>query len=206
MELLRRGDAVKKLETFANPEKEVRHSATTEPHEVAPEDREERAAQLVDRFAMWSAAGGLIPLPGIDVLTVGVCKFRCYTVFLRSTASPSPPIGVKALIMSLAGSAIPATSALGAASMVKFVPIIGTVVSGFAMPAFSAGAAYAIGKAFIQHLKSGGTLLDLQPPKYREFIQAQKAKWESRRTDSASKARASGTADSAAGATTPANL
>ena len=48
------------------------------------------------------------------------------------------------------------------------------------MPVFSAGATYVIGKVFIQHFASGGTLLDFNPPDYREFIKAQKEKWNAR--------------------------
>jgi hypothetical protein len=48
------------------------------------------------------------------------------------------------------------------------------------MPAFSACASYVIGKVFIQHFASGGTLLDFNPPDYREFIKTQKEKWISR--------------------------
>ena len=59
------------------------------------------------------------------------------------------------------------TSGIGAASMLKFVPIIGTITAGFVMPVLSAGATYAIGKAFIQHFASGGTLLDFNAPDYR---------------------------------------
>jgi hypothetical protein len=44
------------------------------------------------------------------------------------------------------------------------------------MPVFSAGATYVIGKVFIQHFASGGTLLDFNPPDYREFIKAQQEK------------------------------
>jgi hypothetical protein len=44
------------------------------------------------------------------------------------------------------------------------------------MPVVSAGATYVIGKVFIQHFASGGTLLDFNPPDYREFIKAQKEK------------------------------
>ena len=79
---------------------------------------------------------------------------------------------------------IPATSGIGAASVLKAVPVFGTIVSGFVMPVLSAGATYAIGKAFIQHFATGGTLLDFNPPDYREFIKAQKEKWDSRKTAS----------------------
>jgi hypothetical protein len=37
-----------------------------------------------------------------------------------------------------------------------------------------------IGKVFIQHFASGGTLLDFNPPDYREFIKAQQERWSRR--------------------------
>ena len=70
----------------------------------------------------------------------------------------------KSLIAALAGSMIPATSGMGAASAMKAIPILGLLASAFVMPALSAGATYAIGKAFVQHFKSGDTFLDFQSP------------------------------------------
>ena len=86
----------------------------------------------------------------------------------------------KALIASIAGTMIPVTSGMGAASALKGVPILGMIASAFVMPVLSAGATYAIGKAFVQHFESGGTLLDFNPPDYKEFIKAQKEMWDSR--------------------------
>ncbi len=59
------------------------------------------------------------------------------------------------------------------------------------MPVFSAGATWVIGKVFIQHFASGGTLLDFNPPDYREFIKAQKEKWNARSAGSAPTAQGS---------------
>src|SRR5262249_7962418 len=88
------------------------------------------------------------------------------------------------IIASLAGSVLPAstatTTAMSAASLLKSVPGVGTVISTFTMPVLSAGASWVIGKVFIQHFASGGTLLDFNPPDYREFIKAQKEKWDAR--------------------------
>jgi uncharacterized protein (DUF697 family) len=75
---------------------------------------------------------------------------------------------------------IPATSGMGAASALKAVPVLNIIAAGFVMPVLSAGATYAIGKAFVQHFESGGTLLDFNPPDYRDFVKAQKEMWESR--------------------------
>jgi uncharacterized protein (DUF697 family) len=81
----------------------------------------------------------------------------------------------------LLGGMIPATSGMGVASVIKGVPVIGTTIASLTMPALSAGATYAIGKAFIKHFSSGGTLLDFNPPDYREFVRVQREKWRGRR-------------------------
>src|SRR5215475_948437 len=146
-----------------------------------PETREEMASKLVDRFALWSGVAGLIPVPLVDVATVGGLQIQMVRRISQIYDVGFSENRGKALIASLAGSLIPATSGIGAASMLKTVPIIGTIAGGFVMPALSAGATYAIGKAFIQHFATGGTLLNFNPPDYREFIKAQRDMWDSRR-------------------------
>jgi uncharacterized protein (DUF697 family) len=98
---------------------------------------------------------------------------------------------------------IPATSGIGAASALKVVPVVGMLVSGFVMPVLSAGATYAIGKAFVQHFASGGTLLDFNPPDYREFIKAQKEMWDLRSSRGQSSQSSSAETTTGAAATSP---
>jgi uncharacterized protein (DUF697 family) len=152
-----------------------------------PETREEMASKLVDRFALWSGVAGLIPVPLVDVATVGGLQIQMVRRISQIYDVGFSENRGKALIASLAGSLIPATSGVGAASMLKAVPVIGTIAGGFVMPVLSAGATYAIGKAFIQHFATGGTLLDFNPPDYREFIRAQRDMWDSRRKGRATK-------------------
>jgi uncharacterized protein (DUF697 family) len=158
--------------------------STTENDAAASEPRDVQAAKLVDRFSLWSGAAGLIPVPVVDVFAVGGVQLQMLNRLSQIYGVPFAENRGKALIASLAGSWIPATSGIGAASALKVVPILGTLISGFVMPVLSAGATYAIGKAFIQHFESGGTLLDFNPPDYREFVKAQKDKWDSRRKGS----------------------
>jgi uncharacterized protein (DUF697 family) len=148
------------------------------------------ASKLVNRFAVWSGVAGLIPLPVVDVLAVGGLQVQMLRRISQLYGVPFSENRGKALIASLAGALIPASSAMGAASAMKAVPIIGTLAGGFVMPVLSAGATYAIGKAFIEHFTSGGTLLDFNPPDYREFVRAQKQMWESRSKASARNAKA----------------
>src|SRR5271155_1405219 len=142
--------------------------------------REAVASKLVERFALWSGVAGLVPLPVVDIVAVGGLQVQMLRRLSQIYDIEFSENRGKALIAALAGSMIPATSGIGAASALKFVPVIGTIAAIFVMPVLSAGASYAIGKAFIQHFESGGTLLDFNPPDYREFIKSQKAKWESR--------------------------
>src|SRR6202167_4310029 len=155
-------------------------AASPDKDEAAREPNQELASKLVDRFAIWSGVAGLIPLPIVDVVAVGGLQVQMLRRISQIYDVQFSENRGKALIAALAGSMIPATSGMGAASALKAVPIVGMLVSGFVMPVLSAGATYAIGKAFIQHFASGGTLLDFNPPDYREFVRSQKEMWDSR--------------------------
>ena len=160
-------------------------TGSAEPHKdeaVAPAERGETASKLVDRFALWSGVAGLIPLPVVDVLAVGGLQVQMLRRLSQIYDVEFSENRGKAVIAALAGTMIPVTSGMGAASALKAVPILGALASGFVMPVLSAGATFAIGKAFVQHFESGGTLLDFNPPDYREFVKAQKEMWDSRRS------------------------
>jgi uncharacterized protein (DUF697 family) len=161
-----------------SPEKDEAIAATSST--ATSEPREEVAAKLVDRFAIWSGVAGLVPIPVVDLLAVGGLQVQMLRRLSQIYDVEFSENRGKAVIAALAGTMIPATSGMGAASALKAVPILGMLASGFVMPVLSAGATFAIGKAFIQHFESGGTLLDFNPPDYREFVKAQKQMWESR--------------------------
>jgi len=149
--------------------------------EMTDERRHELASKMVDRFSLWGGAAGLIPVPLVDVAAVGAVQLQLLRRLSQLYGVPFSENMGKSVLASLVGSIIPATSGMGVTSALKGVPIIG-LLSTLAMPALSAGATYAIGKAFIEHFRSGGTFLDFNPPDYKEFIKAQKEKW-SRRID-----------------------
>lgn len=157
-------------------------SATTgsETVELTDQQRDEQASQLVDRYSLWAGAAGLVPIPLVDIAVVGGVQIQMLRKLSEIYGVPFSDNMGKSVLASLAGSLIPAstatTTAIGVGSLMKGLPGVGTVIGALTMPAFSAGATYIIGKVFIQHFASGGTLLDFNPPDYREFIKAQKEK------------------------------
>ena len=142
--------------------------------------RDEAASKLVDRFSLWGGAAGLVPIPLVDVAAVGGVQLQMLRRLSEIYGVPFSDNMGKSVLASLAGALIPATSAGGIASFFKVIPGVGTVMGAITMPVISAGATYLIGKVFIQHFASGGTLLDFNPPDYREFIKAQREKMSSR--------------------------
>src|SRR6266852_8383512 len=118
---------------------------------MTDEQRDEAASKLVDRFSLWSGAAGLVPIPLVDVAAVGGVQLQMLRRLSEIYGVPFSDNLGKSVIASLAGSMIPATSGMGVASALKGVPVVGTTIAVLTMPALSAGATYAIGKAFIQH-------------------------------------------------------
>ncbi|MGJ4928869.1 YcjF family protein [Bradyrhizobium sp. HKCCYLS2038] len=140
-------------------------------------ERDEMAAALVSRFSKWSAAAGVIPLPIVDMVAVGGIQLQMLRRLAEIYDVPFSDNRGKSVIASLAGSIIPvgagAAAATGLLSALKVVPPLGMTLAAVTMPAVSGAATYVIGKVFIQHFASGGTLLDFNPGDYREFIKKQ---------------------------------
>jgi uncharacterized membrane protein HdeD (DUF308 family)/uncharacterized protein (DUF697 family) len=134
------------------------------------------AIKLAKRFSILSGWAGIIPLPFVDLAAVGGLQLQMLRRLSQIYGVPFAENRGKAVIVSLAGSLIPATSAVGTFSMVKSVPAGGAIVGALVTPALFAGATYAIGLAFIHHFDSGGTLLNFNPTDYREFIKTQFAR------------------------------
>jgi uncharacterized protein (DUF697 family) len=151
----------------------LRPNATaTEPDATEPPAEVRRAAamKVVERFSLWSGAAGLIPLPFVDLAAVGGVQIQMLRRISQIYGIPFSQNRSKALIAGLAGATIPASSGIGAMSLLKSVPVAGAAVGVLAMPTLSVGATYAIGMAFIEHFASGGTLLDFKSADYREFM------------------------------------
>jgi uncharacterized protein (DUF697 family) len=160
-------------------------------------ERQEAASQLVDRFSLWSGAAGLIPIPVVDVVAVGGVQLQMLRKLSEIYGVPFTDNRGKSVIASLAGAIISASTAtttgLTFGSLIKGIPLIGSAIGSLVMPVYSAGTTYVIGQVFMKHFASGGTLLDFNPPDYREFIKTQQAKFKRRSAPADSPGSTAGT-------------
>jgi uncharacterized protein (DUF697 family) len=149
----------------------------TSPAQMTDEQRDELAEQTLKRFSAWSAAAGVIPVPFVDMVAVGGLQLQMLRRLAEIYDVPFSDNVGKSILATTLGSIVPisaaAPTAIGLASALKFIPVLGTTVAALTMPAMSAGATYVVGKVFIQHFASGGTLLDFNPAEYREFMKSQ---------------------------------
>jgi uncharacterized protein (DUF697 family) len=72
-----------------------------------------------------------------------------------------------------AGLGAPTIGAAVTTSLLKSIPLIGSLSGLVAVPALAAAFTYAVGKIFLQHFASGGTFLDFDPQKVREYFARQ---------------------------------
>lgn len=174
-------------------------SSNSETAHMTAEARDAYAGKLVDRFATWAGVAGFLPIPVVDMVAVGALQLQMLRRLSQIYDVPFSDNKGKSLIASLLGAIIPTSSSMGASSVLKAIPVLGTAVAAFVTPVLAAGATYAIGKTFIQHFRSGGTLLDFKPPEYREFLNAQKEMWVKRSSEGSSRGSASEHSNPAAG-------
>ena len=149
-------------------------------HQTADQRRDEIALRLVDRFSVWSGAAGLIPLPFIDIATVGEIQLQMLRKLaaLYGVRSGAPgKVGARCLNRS----DHPGQQRHWDGERAKGRAPRGNNGRGD----FNAGFVgwrdiRDRGRVFIQHFASGGTLLDFNPPDYREFIKEQTQKLKSK--------------------------
>src|SRR5882762_4153602 len=91
--------------------------------ELTDEQRDEQAAQLVDRLSLWSGAAGLIPVPLVDIAAVGGVQLHMLRRLSEIYGVPFSENRGKSILASIAGAVIPAstanTAAIGTMSLIK---------------------------------------------------------------------------------------
>jgi len=107
---------------------------------------------------------GLMPIPVVDLLGISLTQIS----LVRQLSSIygvkfSEQLG-RSIITALAGG----TLSVAAPSLIKAVPVVGSMMGAVVMPTVAGASTYAIGRIFIKHFESGGTLLTLDPDRVRD--------------------------------------
>ncbi|SNR80295.1 YcjF family protein [Puniceibacterium sediminis] len=134
--------------------------------------RHQKVAEIISSSVKWSAAGGVVPVPYLDLLAVGAVQVQMVRKLAAAYGQEADEQNLKAIITSLLGTLAPAavsTTLLG--SSVKLIPISGTLLGSAGMAAFAAASTYAIGKVFVRHFEGGGSMLDFSVDAIKKELQ-----------------------------------
>jgi len=143
----------------------------TEPVDVVA--RLAKANQVIKDHITYSVVAGMVPFPLADLAGITGVQLNMLNSLSKLYGIPFSRNRVKNILASLVGSLGTASLTGVVGSLIKFIPVVGTVGGVVSMPVIAGASTYAVGKVFVQHFESGGTFLDFDPVGTREFYAAQ---------------------------------
>lgn len=137
-----------------------------------PPDRIERSEELIQRHTLGAVGIGLLPVPGLDMAALVALQLNMLRGLGDLYEQPMVDSLGRSIIASLIGGIAPLTSL----SVLKFIPVVGTLLASISAPVFTGASTYALGRVFVLHFESGGTFLSLDPDKVRAHYEAEFAR------------------------------
>lgn len=136
----------------------------------APEEPSENPKQdantIIRNHVAWSMGMGLIPVLMADIFAVSALQLDMIKQLCKVYGVDYKETEGKAIITSLTSSTV---ARLGAASVVKMIPGIGTILGGITVSSFAGASTYALGEVFKKHFSQGGTILDFDPKRLKKY-------------------------------------
>jgi uncharacterized protein (DUF697 family) len=130
-----------------------------------------RADVIITRHAAVAAGAGLIPIPLIDFSAILAAQVAMLYLLCDIWKQPFSKEAAKSVVLSAVGAGIPGlnTRNMFASSLLKAIPVIGTGAAMAATPVLAAATTMGLGKLFVEHLESGGTLLTFKASKIKDY-------------------------------------
>jgi len=129
--------------------------------------RHKLAHAIVERYAAYSAIGGMIPLPLVNVAGITASIVRMVKLLSAHYDVPFKQDRARSIVIGLAMGVFPTgLGAITTSSLFSVVPganVIGMVTSSVV----AAGCTRSIGRIFVEHFENGATLADFPVPESR---------------------------------------
>lgn len=152
-----------------------------QPPRASAEQRLADCEPLIHKHVAGAVAVGFLPLPLLDMAAlVAVQLSLIRSIGERYGCQLSEDLG-RSLIASLVGG----VATVSSASLIKTIPIVGTLLGSLSAPVLAGASTYALGRVFVLHFESGGTFLSLDPDEVRAHYEAEFVKGQSLMRDQA---------------------
>ncbi len=123
----------------------------------APRNAERRRAaeKIVDRYRVYAALGGLVPMPAINLAGLTAINLRMVKALCDLYELPFESNQTRSTVMSLIGGSVPSGLGVATASLVGLVLPVGAFVGLAASSASAAVMTRGIGLTFIEYFENG---------------------------------------------------
>lgn len=148
---------------------QTENSLTVEAEALSPQQqRDAQVKKLIKRYAAVSAGLGFIPVPALDIATIGSAQYAMIRDIAEVYGYQASNEHARVIVSATLGGSLPTVlAAAGGGSLVKSIPFIGTIAGAILVPALASAVTIALGRVFNEHFQTGGTLLDLDAEKMR---------------------------------------
>jgi len=129
------------------------------------------AETVIRNHVIWSmGASYIIPLPIADVFAVSALQLDMIRQLCRVYDIDFAETQGKAIVSALTTSTM---ARAGARSLIKIIPVVGTVVGGITTAVINGASTYALGEVFKTHFATGGTFLDFDTSRLKKLYREQ---------------------------------
>jgi uncharacterized protein (DUF697 family) len=169
-------DAIPEQELHsAHPEAD-RHAAEaahepdpgTQAADLQGELRRLQCDMTIAKHVTASVGAGFIPVPIVDFAAVTAVQVDMVYRLCKIYGVDFSKEAARTAIVTLIGASLPGLQARFLSSGLKLIPGVGTILGMVATPTVSGAATYAVGRVFVQHLETGGSLLNFDASKMKE--------------------------------------
>ncbi len=134
-------------------------------------NKHEEGEKIIRNHILGAMGIGLIPVPLIDLIAISGIQLNMLRKLANLYCIPFSKDKVKHILASLLGGVFSVSVSGTLASIVKTIPLVGQTTGVLTMPVTAGAMVYAVGKVFIQHFESGGTLLNLNPDDVKVYYE-----------------------------------
>jgi uncharacterized protein (DUF697 family) len=123
--------------------------------------RRMRALRIVDRYAAYSAVGGIVPLPLVNVASITGLTVRMVKVLSNHYGAPFEKDRARAIVVGFVAGVMPSgLGSIASSTLTYLMPH--AAIAGLAVSSVTAAACTrSIGRIFVEHFENGATLADL---------------------------------------------
>lgn len=134
------------------------------------QERDKHAESVIRNHIIFSMGAGIIPVPIVDIFAVSASQLDMIRQLCKVYDQDFSETQGKAIVSSLTTATL---ARIGAGSLAKMIPIVGSFVGGVTNSLLAGASTYALGQVFKIHFQTGGTILDFDTKRLKKVYNEQ---------------------------------